>query len=59
MAMMQTHKKVESLEKSQTQRNNLSLGDTLRMLHPMSMYKNQAQVSYVQNTSKNGEKYAR
>ena len=37
MSMMQTLEKVESLEKSHTNRNNLSLGDKLRILHPMSM----------------------
>ena len=47
MSIMQTRKQVESFEKSQTKRNNLSLGDKLRVLLLMNIYKNQAQVARI------------
>ena len=47
MSIIQTRKQVESCEKSHTKRNNLSLGDKLRVLQLMNIHKNQAQVAFI------------
>ena len=47
MSITQTSKQVESFEKFHTKRNNLSIGDKLRVLQLMSIHNNQAQVASI------------